>query len=94
MSAVSKRRFAALPVMALFVEAQTQAVTQGSRWRHSMHAVRAGILRRALRRRRDDRIFSDLYKATLSRKAPRDQAPATWKLRRAKKRKLSGRAGP
>lgn len=59
-----------------------------------MHAVRAGILRRALRRRRDDRVFADLYKSALSRKTPRDQSPSAWKLRRAVKRKLSGRAGP
>jgi len=59
-----------------------------------MHAVRAGVLRRALRRRRDDRSFADLYKAALSRKTPRDQPASAGKLRRAARRKLSGRAGP
>jgi len=89
----TKRRFAALPVNALFTATQTPT-SRCISFVHPTHAIRAGVLRRALRRRRDDRVFSDLYKAALSRKTPRDQAPSAWKLRRIAKRKLSGRAGP
>lgn len=89
----SKRRFAALPVNALFANARRARGAVALSRKHPMYAVRAGILRRALRRRRDDRVFADLYKAVLSRKTPRDQAAPANKLRRAAKRKLSSRAG-
>jgi len=38
------------------------------------HIVRAGILRRALRRRREERLFVDLRQSVLHRRLPKEQA--------------------
>jgi hypothetical protein len=39
-----------------------------------MYAIRVGILRRALRRRREERAFIDLRRFTLQRRLPREKA--------------------
>jgi ribosomal protein S4 len=88
-----KRRFLALPMLTVFKEKQ-KAPLRFSLMQHPTHVIRAGVLRRALRRRREERAFIDLRQSALQRRLPKEQASRPWKLRRAAKRRRAAKAGP
>ncbi len=70
----AKRRFLALP---LALEASKQAknmLRAVSPYKQQMRVIRAGILRKALRRRREERPFIDLRHPILQRRLPKEQA--------------------
>lgn len=71
-----KRRFAALPTTLLFKKAV--AVRDATRAKNALalRAQRAGLLRTALRRRRQERIFIDLKKHLTRRKLPKEELSA------------------
>ena len=70
----SKRRFLALPLGALHAARTAQALSNVSPYKQHMRIIRAGILRRALRRRRLERPFVDLRHSTIKRRLPKEQA--------------------
>ena len=59
-----------------------------------MYAVRVGILRRALRRRREERLFIDLRRFALQRRLPKEKARRPRAAHLAKKRRSAARKGP
>lgn len=73
-SSFAKRRFAALPTSAVFKYLLRNSLNSHRTLPYAMRVARAGILRRALRRRRRERVFVDLRLAALHRRAPRERA--------------------
>lgn len=70
----SKRRFLALPLARVNSVHANTAMAIASPYKQQMRVIRAGILRRALRRRRGERSFVDLRHSILQRKLPKEQA--------------------
>lgn len=70
----TKRRFLPLPLRAVFVQKQRESRQYALPYRHPMYVVRAGILRRALRRRRKERVYIDLRQSARQRRLPRERA--------------------
>jgi ribosomal protein S4 len=70
----AKRRFLSVPTQTVFAESQKQKRALLSPYKQPMYAIRVGILRRALRRRREERAFIDLRRFTLQRRLPREKA--------------------
>jgi ribosomal protein S4 len=60
----------------------------------TLHALQSGMLRRALRKRRDERPFTDLRKSAQQRRLPKDQRPLPWKAKRAVRRRSKAKFGP
>jgi hypothetical protein len=71
-----KRRFALLPTTLLFKRAA--AARQASRVKNAvtLRTQRAGLLRTALRRRGQERVFIDLKKHVSRRKLPKEELSA------------------
>ena len=69
-----KRRFLALPIKVAADKQLQHKLKSASPYKQQMHVIRAGILRRALRRRRQERPFIDLRHSTLQRRLPKEQA--------------------
>lgn len=59
-----------------------------------MRVIRAGVLRRALRKRRRERCYIDLRYAALQRRLPKERASRPRNLHRAVKRRRAARIGP
>lgn len=59
-----------------------------------MYAVRVGILRRALRRRREERAFIDLRRFALQRRLPKEKAGRPRAPHLIKNRKVAAKRGP
>jgi hypothetical protein len=87
----AKRRFLSLPARTVFVEKQRQKRALLSPYKQPMYAVHVGILRRALRRRREERAFIDLRQFVLNRRLPRERLsqprPSDFALQRAAAKK-------
>lgn len=69
-----KRRFLALPIKAAADKQEQHTLRIASPYKQQMRVIRAGILRCALRRRREERSFLDLRHSALQRRLPKDQA--------------------
>jgi len=69
----AKRRFLSLPLYKLFVLRRREHRKVSPHRRPYMHNVRAGLLRRALRHRRRERVYVDLRISALNRRLPRDK---------------------
>lgn len=69
-SAPTKRRFLALPTFTRFVEKQKHNRVRAVPYKQQMYVVRAGVLRRALRRRRKERAYLDLRHFVRRRRLP------------------------
>lgn len=90
---VGKRRFAPLPVTLLYIRRQRIAgIQQPRNTSIALRALCAGALRRALRRRRNERAFIDLRKSVLQRRTPKERALRPGKLRRRARLKACSRA--
>lgn len=87
-----KRRFAMLPLYAMQRE-RRRADQKNTQAQYRSYAVRCGVLRSALRRRRKDRVFMDLRLAVLQRRLPREKVLRAKTARRLKRTRLSGRRG-
>ena len=59
---------------AVFLEKQKELRKRSLPYKHPMYVVRAGILRRALRRRRKERIYIDLRQSARQRRLPRERS--------------------
>lgn len=59
-----------------------------------MYAARVGILRRALRRRRQERVFIDLRRFAIQRRLPREKARRRRRDHRAMKQREVAKRGP
>jgi len=90
----TKRRFLPLPIAAVAANQAEYALRTAPRYKQQMRVIRAGILRKALRRRREERLFMDLQHSALHRRLPKEQASRPWKLRRAVKRWRAAKRGP
>lgn len=71
-----KRRFAVLPTMLLFKKALAAREVTRAKSTVALRAQRAGLLRTALRRRRQERSFIDLKKHLVRRKLPKEELSA------------------
>jgi hypothetical protein len=89
----SKRRFAVLPTNTVFNYDQKNIRSIAPSTCERLHTLRYGALRRALRRRRDERPFTDLRKSSQQRRLPKDQRPLPWKAKRAVARRYKSRNG-
>lgn len=69
----TKRRFASLPVTAVYKRRQTQVRLFRTPAADQLRALRMELLRFALRRRRTERTIFDLKKLVQSRRLPREQ---------------------
>ena len=93
--ATGKRRFIPLPANVLRKYRRRSAVKHYFCARpNALRAIRVGVLRRALRRRRSERAFIDLRKAAIHRRTPLERALRPGKLRRRARLKTSSRAKP
>ena len=73
--ASEKRRFAPLPINFLYKHSRKfNEATRSGLSSNYLRAACAGLLRRALRRRRNERAFIDLRKAVLQRRTPSERA--------------------
>jgi len=70
----TKRRFISLPTAAIFAARAVNSLSTLSPYKRQMRVIRAGILRRALRKRREERRYIDLRHSTLQRRLPKEQA--------------------
>lgn len=59
-----------------------------------MYAVRVGILRRALRCRREERAFIDLRRFALQRRLPKEKATRPHPAHLIKNRRAAAKRGP
>lgn len=82
----AKRRFLPLPSVTLATNQTQCELRAAAPYRQQMRVIRAGILRKALRRRRQERLFVDLRHSAIQRRLPKEQASRPWKLRRAVRR--------
>jgi hypothetical protein len=90
-----KRRFVPLPTKLLHAHRQRIAAIQQPRiFPIALRALRVGVLRRALRRRRNERAFIDLRKSALQRRTPRERALRPGKLRRRARLRARSRTKP
>jgi hypothetical protein len=71
-----KRRFALLPTALLFKTALGTKEATRTKSTLALRAQRAGLLRTALRRRRQERTFIDLKKHLVRRKLPKEELSA------------------
>jgi hypothetical protein len=69
----AKRRFASLPINAVFKQAAASVRAARSVVVDPTRAVRIALLRCALRRRRTERAIFDLKKHALARRLPKEQ---------------------
>lgn len=69
---IVKRRFASLPLNLLFRRALTARIASRPKTVLSLRTQRAGLLRTALRRRRQERVFIDLKKHLSRRRLPKE----------------------
>ena len=69
----AKRRFASLPITAVFKHAAVSARAVRSVVADPTRAARIALLRCALRRRRTERTIFDLKKHALARRLPKEQ---------------------
>lgn len=84
---VAKRRFASLPTNAAFKQDQTRVRETLPTNRQQTHALRAALLRHALRRRRVERTIFDLRKHALTRRLAKDQLSPPWRVRKSARRR-------
>lgn len=70
----AKRRFLALPIKATADKREQHTLYATSPYKQQTRVIRAGILRCALRRRREERSFIDLRHSALQRRLPKEQA--------------------
>jgi len=77
-----KRRFMALPLRLVFRRKRRIVRKSPRATKHPMSAVRGGILRRALRRRRLERVFVDLRHFVYNRRLPKDKTAASPRRQR------------
>ena len=75
-SSNAKRRFASLPLNLLFKRTLTSRKLQRTKSILTLRAQRSGLMRIALRRRRQERIFVDLKKHLSRRKLPKEELSA------------------
>lgn len=71
-----KHRFASLPVNLLFKRALAAHRLQRAKNTLTLRTQRAGLLRTALRRRRQERVFVDLKKHLSRRRLPKEELSA------------------
>jgi hypothetical protein len=90
----TKRRFLSLPTQAVFFEKQRQKRALLAPYKQPLYAIRVGILRRALRRRREERAFIDLRRFALQRRLPKEKAGHPRALHLIKNRKVAAKRGP
>lgn len=88
----AKRRFASLPSRAVATYMTQVNLNVHRTLNYALRTERAGLLRRALRRRRRERVFVDLRAAAIHRRAPRERAIRPWKLKRRARARLAARA--
>jgi len=69
---ITKRRFGSLPTALIYK--QNTSSQYCVPYKHQTRVIRTGILRRALRRRRLERVFVDLHEAAIHRRLPRERA--------------------
>lgn len=91
--AAYKRRFASLPVHALHVLSKKRALSAPLSSYRVTSAAQYGILRCALRRRRQERGFLDLRQAVMQRRLPREKAAHTRLHRRLNRIRSAARLG-
>jgi hypothetical protein len=90
----AKSLFLSLPTHVVFSEKQKQKRALATPYKQPMYAVRVGLLRRALRRRRQERVFIDLRRFALQRRLPREKARRPQRDYRAAKRRAAAKRGP
>lgn len=92
--AAGKYRFMPLPATLLYKQRSRNVKQQSNALTFSLRALRVGVLRRALRRRRSERAFIDLRKAAIQRRTPLERSLRPGKLRWRKRLRRSARAKP
>jgi ribosomal protein S4 len=90
----AKRRFLSLPTHTVFFKKQKLARSALSPYKQQMSIIRTGVLRRALRRRRQERAFIDLRQSALQRRLPKEKARQRPKDYRYAKRRRAAKRGP
>jgi hypothetical protein len=91
----TKRRFISLPVQRVFKEHRRVLQKLHAPCKQAMYSIRAGILRRALRRRRKERVYIDLRQAIRQRRLPREK-PKNYRRQQRKqnlRRRFAARRG-
>lgn len=78
----AKCRFLSLPTHKTFVSWRRALRKSAFPPKHPMYRARAGVLRRALRRRRRERVYIDLRLAVRSRRLPQERLMSFRRLRR------------
>lgn len=71
-----KRRFASLPIALLFKRNSAARRSRRAKTTLTLRTQRAGLLRTALRKRRQERVFIDLKKHLSRRKLPKEELSA------------------
>jgi len=91
----TKRRFISLPVSRVFKKHRRALRKLHAPYKQAMYSIRAGILRRALRRRRKERAYIDLRQAVRQRRLPREK-PKNYRKQQRKqnlRRRFAARRG-
>jgi len=82
-----KQRFAVLPTSLQFKKLLASRDALRAKSSLTLRTQRAGLMRTALRRRRQERVFIDLQKHLSRRKLPKEELSAPWRRKKSAKRK-------
>lgn len=89
----TKRRFFSSAVSSIFKHMQCNKNKYAASTTRRFRASCAGLLRRALRQRKNARAFVDLKKSIISRRLPKDQFLPFKSVRLMQRRKRGSRVG-